>query len=104
MQEDLSMMGEVTFLLALALWAMTGCLAGLLFGLIMGTGKRGGILEYVFLGIIGAVLSGLFIRALWSGSMQNWQVNIMAGSVGALILIAIAEYSHRRIATKKTSR
>jgi uncharacterized membrane protein YeaQ/YmgE (transglycosylase-associated protein family) len=87
----------VTFVQGLALWAITGCLAGLLFGLIMGTGKRGGLFEYALLGIIGALFGGIFIRAFWSEPMlHSWQVNIMAGSVGALFLMAIAEYSHHR--------
>lgn len=90
--------GVVTFLIALAVWAATGCLVGWLFGMIMGTGKGGGFWGYVLLGMIGALLSGLLFRVLGGAAMlTNWLVNITAGVVGALILVVMAEYgAHQR--------
>ena len=93
---------STTVLMAFALWALTGCVVGWIFGVIIGTGKRGGFLGYVLLGIIGAMLSGLLFRLFGNGSTLNsWQANIMTAAVGALILVVFAEYAQRhRVGTK----
>jgi uncharacterized membrane protein YeaQ/YmgE (transglycosylase-associated protein family) len=89
--------------MALALWAITGLVVGLLFALIMGTGKYGGFWGYVLLGTVGALLGGLLIRVLVGASLLNsWAFAIMAGAAGTVILMVIAIMARRRTATTKT--
>lgn len=96
--------GGITLLMALGCWGAAGIIVGLLFGIIMGTGKHGGFLGFVLLGLIGAILSGFLYSLFGSMDSFTWQVNIMVGIIGAVILVVIGENAHRRFSPHKNQK
>jgi len=96
--------GGETLLMALIWWIVAGTVVGLIFGAIMGTGERGGFLAYLLLSITGAIFIGLLYRLLGNIYTSSWEVDLMTGIIGALIFVVSAEYSHRRLSTKRGRR
>ena len=82
-------------LISMSVWLLTGAMVGILFALIMGTGERGGFWEYIGLGIVGAFISGILFRAIGGNVFESWQVAIITGIFGAIVLMVMAEYAHR---------
>jgi uncharacterized membrane protein YeaQ/YmgE (transglycosylase-associated protein family) len=74
---------------------ITGGIVGFLAGHIL-RGRGFGILANIVLGILGGIVGGLLFGLVGLGP-SNWLGDVIAGVVGALILVcAFGEARHRR--------
>lgn len=77
---------------ALLFWIIVGLIAGALAKLIMPGDDPGGIVVTIIIGIVGAVLGGWLLSLLGIGAgagSGGWIFSIVAGIIGAVILLAI---------------
>ena len=81
--------------ISLVMWALIGAAVGLVFALIMGTGEHGGFWEYLWLGIVGSIISGILFRVLGGYPYGSWQVKIITGIFGAVVLMVFAQHAHQ---------
>jgi len=74
---------------ALVFWVIVGLIAGALAKLIMPGDDPGGIIVTILLGIGGAFIGGSLLRLVGFGGGGGFVASIIAGIVGAVILLAI---------------
>jgi uncharacterized membrane protein YeaQ/YmgE (transglycosylase-associated protein family) len=88
-------------LTALIFWIIVGLIAGALAKLVMPGDDPGGIIVTIIIGILGAVVGGYLLRFLGlggGGGTGQWIASIVAGFIGAVILLAI----YRLVAGRRT--
>jgi uncharacterized membrane protein YeaQ/YmgE (transglycosylase-associated protein family) len=86
---------------ALIFWIIVGLIAGALAKLVMPGDDPGGIVVTILIGIVGAVIGGWLLRLLglgMGGGTGQWIGSIIAGFIGAVILLVI----YRLIASRRT--
>jgi uncharacterized membrane protein YeaQ/YmgE (transglycosylase-associated protein family) len=79
-------------LTALLFWIIVGLIAGALAKLIMPGDDPGGIVVTIIIGIVGALLGGFLLSLIGIGGgagSGGWIFSIVAGIIGAVILLAI---------------
>ena len=79
-------------LTAIIFWIIVGLIAGALAKLVMPGDDPGGIIVTIIIGIAGAVVGGFLIRAIGlggGGGTGQWLASIIAGFIGAIILLLI---------------
>jgi uncharacterized membrane protein YeaQ/YmgE (transglycosylase-associated protein family) len=77
---------------ALLFWIIVGLIAGALAKFVMPGPDPGGIIVTIVIGIAGAVLGGFLLSLLGIGGgagSGGWIFSIVAGVIGAVILLAI---------------
>ena len=77
---------------ALLFWIIVGLIAGALAKLIMPGDDPGGIVVTIIIGVVGAILGGWLLSLLGIGGgagSGGWIFSIVAGIIGAVILLAI---------------
>ena len=77
---------------ALLFWIIVGLIAGALAKVVMPGDDPGGIIVTIIIGIVGAVLGGWLLSLLGIGAgagSGGWIFSIVAGVIGAVILLAI---------------
>lgn len=77
---------------ALLFWIIVGLIAGALAKFVMPGDDPGGIVVTIIIGIVGAVLGGWLLSLLGIGAgagSGGWIFSIVAGVIGAVILLAI---------------
>ena len=74
---------------ALIFWIIVGLIAGALAKWILPGPDPGGIIVTIIIGIVGAVLGGWLLSLVGIGGGGGWISSIIAGVVGALVLLAI---------------
>ncbi len=77
---------------ALLFWSIVGLIAGALAKFVMPGPDPGGIIVTIVIGIAGAVLGGFLLSLLGIGGgagSGGWIFSIVAGVIGAVILLAI---------------
>ena len=77
---------------ALIFWIIVGLIAGALAKWVMPGPDPGGIIVTIIIGIVGAVLGGWLLSLLGIGGGAGgggWVFSIIAGVIGALILLGI---------------
>ena len=86
---------------ALIFWIIVGLIAGALAKWIMPGPDPGGIIVTIIIGIVGAVLGGWLLSLLGIGGGAGgggWISSIIAGVLGALVLLAIYRIvAHRAV-------
>ena len=86
---------------ALLFWIIVGLIAGVLAKFAMPGDDPGGIIVTIILGIVGAVLGGWLLSLLGIGAgagSGGWIFSIIAGFIGAVILLAIYRLVANRVA------
>jgi uncharacterized membrane protein YeaQ/YmgE (transglycosylase-associated protein family) len=73
---------------AIIFWIIVGLIAGALAKWVMPGDDPGGIILTIILGIVGAVIGGYLLRLIGIFS-EGWLGSILAGFIGAVILLAI---------------
>jgi uncharacterized membrane protein YeaQ/YmgE (transglycosylase-associated protein family) len=76
---------------AIIFWIIVGLIAGALAKLVMPGDDPGGIIVTIIIGIVGAVVGGWLLSFLGLGGAGTgqWIGSIIAGFIGAVILLAI---------------
>ena len=86
---------------ALIFWIIVGLIAGALAKWVMPGPDPGGIIVTIIIGIVGAVLGGWLLSLLGIGGGAGgggWISSIIAGVLGALVLLAIYRIvAHRAV-------
>ncbi len=85
---------------ALLFWIIVGLIAGALAKWAMPGDDPGGIILTIILGIVGAVIGGYVLRLLGlgaGGGTGAWIGSIVAGFIGAVILLAIYRLVANRV-------
>ena len=84
---------------ALIFWIIVGLIAGALAKWILPGPDPGGIIVTIIIGIVGAVLGGWLLSLLGiGGGGGGWISSIIAGVIGALVLLAIYRMvAHRAV-------
>ena len=72
----------------IVLWLVVGIAAGWLASQIM-LSKRGGLVGYALLGIVGAIVGGFLFSLLNLGGATNLLGQIVVATVGAVLILAI---------------
>ncbi|HEY7466207.1 MAG TPA: GlsB/YeaQ/YmgE family stress response membrane protein [Dehalococcoidia bacterium] len=72
----------------IVIWLVVGVVAGWLASSIMKS-KRGGIVGYALLGIVGAIVGGFLFSLLDLGGATNLLGQIVVATIGAVIILAI---------------
>ena len=86
---------------ALLFWIIVGLIAGALAKFILPGPDPGGIIVTILIGIAGAVLGGWLLSLLGIGGgagSGGWIFSIIAGVIGAVILLAIYRAVVNRVA------
>jgi uncharacterized membrane protein YeaQ/YmgE (transglycosylase-associated protein family) len=86
---------------AILFWVIVGLIAGALAKFVMPGDDPGGIVVTILIGIAGAVIGGFLIRAIGlggGGGTGQWIASIIAGFIGAVILLLI----YRMVASRRT--
>lgn len=85
---------------ALLFWIIVGLIAGALAKFAMPGDDPGGIIVTIIIGIVGAVIGGWLLSLLGIGGAGSggWIFSIIAGVIGAVILLAIYRLVANRIA------
>jgi uncharacterized membrane protein YeaQ/YmgE (transglycosylase-associated protein family) len=85
---------------AIIFWIIVGLIAGVLAKWVMPGPDPGGVILTIIIGIIGAFIGGVVLRALGfgGGGSGDWIASIIAGFIGAVILLAI----YRLVANRTT--
>lgn len=74
----------------LIIWAIFGGLAGWIASLLMRTNQDQGAIANIIVGIAGAVIGGLIVRALGGGGITGFNVSSLIVAVfGSVVLLAI---------------
>ena len=86
---------------ALLFWIIVGLVAGALAKFAMPGPDPGGVIVTIIIGIAGAVLGGFLLSLLGIGGAGSggWIFSIVAGVIGAVILLAI----YRLVANRTTT-
>ena len=87
---------------ALLFWIIVGLVAGALAKFVMPGPDPGGVIVTIIIGIAGAVLGGFLLSLLGVGGgagSGGWIFSIVAGVIGAVILLAI----YRLVANRTTT-
>ena len=86
---------------ALLFWIIVGLVAGALAKFAMPGPDPGGVIVTIIIGIAGAVLGGFLLSLLGIGGAGSggWIFSIVAGVMGAVILLAI----YRLVANRTTT-
>jgi len=83
---------------ALIFWIIVGLIAGALAKWVMPGPDPGGIIVTIIIGIVGAVLGGWLLSLVGVGGGGGWTSSILAGVLGALVLLAIYRIvAHRAV-------
>jgi uncharacterized membrane protein YeaQ/YmgE (transglycosylase-associated protein family) len=86
---------------ALIFWIIVGLIAGALAKWVMPGPDPGGIILTIIIGIVGAVLGGWLLSLVGIGGGAGgggWISSIIAGVIGALVLLAIYRIvAHRAV-------
>ena len=85
---------------AILFWIIVGLIAGALAKWVMPGDDPGGIILTIILGIVGAVIGGYLLRLLGlgtDGGTGAWIGSIVAGFIGAVILLAIYRLVANRV-------
>jgi uncharacterized membrane protein YeaQ/YmgE (transglycosylase-associated protein family) len=83
---------------ALIFWIIVGLIAGALAKWILTGPDLGGIIVTIILGMVGAVLGGWLLSLVGIGGGGGWISSILAGLIGALVLLAIYRMvAHRTV-------
>ena len=85
---------------AILFWIIVGLIAGALAKWVMPGDDPGGIILTMILGIVGAVIGGYVLRILGLGAGGGngaWIGSIIAGFIGAVILLAIYRLVANRV-------
>ncbi len=84
---------------ALLFWIIVGLIAGALAKFAMPGDDPGGIIVTIIIGIVGAVLGGWLLSLLGIGGAGSggWIFSIIAGVIGAVILLAIYRLVANRV-------
>ena len=83
---------------ALIFWIIVGLIAGALAKWILPGPDLGGIIVTIILGMVGAVLGGWLLSLVGIGGGGGWISSILAGLIGALVLLAIYRMvAHRTV-------
>ena len=85
---------------AILFWIIVGLIAGLLAKWVMPGPDPGGVALTIVIGIVGAVIGGYVLRlfGLGAGGTGQWIGSIVAGFIGAVILLAIYRLVANRVA------
>jgi uncharacterized membrane protein YeaQ/YmgE (transglycosylase-associated protein family) len=86
---------------AIIFWIIVGLIAGALAKFVMPGDDPGGIFVTIIIGIVGAVIGGFLIRAIGlggAGGTGQWIASIVAGFIGAVILLLV----YRMVAARRT--
>jgi len=86
---------------ALLFWIIVGLIAGVIAKFALPGDDPGGIIVTILIGIVGAVLGGWLLSLLGIGGgagSGGWIFNIIAGIIGAVILLAIYRLVANRVA------
>lgn len=74
----------------LVIWAIFGGLAGWIASLLMQTNEEQGIIANVVVGMAGALIGGLIVRALGGNGITGFNVSSLAVAIfGSVVLLAI---------------
>ncbi len=85
---------------AILFWIVVGLIAGVLAKWVMPGDDPGGIILTIIIGIVGAVIGGYILRFLGlgaGGGTGAWIGTIIAGFIGAVILLAIYRLVANRV-------
>ena len=83
---------------ALIFWIIVGLIVGALAKWILPGPDLGGIIVTIILGMVGAVLGGWLLSLVGIGGGGGWISSILAGLIGALVLLAIYRMvAHRTV-------
>jgi uncharacterized membrane protein YeaQ/YmgE (transglycosylase-associated protein family) len=77
---------------AILFWIIVGLIAGALAKWVLPGDDPGGVILTIIIGIVGAVIGGYILRLFGlgaDGSTGQWIGSIIAGFIGAVILLAI---------------
>jgi uncharacterized membrane protein YeaQ/YmgE (transglycosylase-associated protein family) len=86
---------------AIIFWIIVGLIAGALAKFVLPGDDPGGIVVTIIIGIVGAVVGGFLIRLVGlggGGGTGQWRASIVAGFIGAVILLLI----YRMVAGRRT--
>ncbi len=83
--------------MGIILWIIFGALVGWVASLIMGTDARQGGLANIVIGIVGAIIGGLFAQMIGGPGVTGFNAtSFLIALCGAVALIAIVElFTHR---------
>lgn len=74
----------------LVLWAVFGGLAGWIASHIMHTENENGVIANIFLGIAGAIVGGMILRALIGRGISGFNIGSLAVAIfGSILLLAV---------------
>jgi uncharacterized membrane protein YeaQ/YmgE (transglycosylase-associated protein family) len=93
-RSDIDMLGAILF------WIIVGLIAGALAKWILPGDDPGGIILTIVIGIVGAVIGGYILRLVGlgaGGGTGQWIGSIIAGFIGAVILLAIYRLVANRV-------
>lgn len=78
-------------------WIVVGAIAGWLASLVMKTNRRQGLLEDIFVGIIGGFLGGLLLNLLnIGGGVTGFNlVSILTAFIGSIVFLALLRMVRR---------
>jgi uncharacterized membrane protein YeaQ/YmgE (transglycosylase-associated protein family) len=85
---------------AILFWIIVGLIAGALAKWVMPGDDPGGIILTIIIGIVGAVIGGYILRFLGlgaGGGTGAWIESIIAGFIGAVILLGIYRLVANRV-------
>jgi uncharacterized membrane protein YeaQ/YmgE (transglycosylase-associated protein family) len=87
---------------AIIFWIIVGLIAGALAKWVMPGDDPGGIIVTIIIGIVGAVIGGWLLSFIGfgGGGTGQWIGSIIAGFIGAVILLAI----YRLVAGRRPAR
>lgn len=77
---------------AILFWIIVGLIAGVLAKWVIPGDDPGGIILTIIIGIVGAVIGGYVLRLIGlgaGGGTGQWLGSIIAGFIGAVILLAL---------------
>jgi uncharacterized membrane protein YeaQ/YmgE (transglycosylase-associated protein family) len=85
---------------AILFWIIVGLIAGVLAKWVMPGDDPGGVILTIIIGIVGAVVGGYILRVLGlgaGGGTGQWIGSIIAGFIGAVILLGIYRLVANRV-------
>ena len=85
---------------AILFWIIVGLIAGVPAKWVMPGDDPGGVILTIILGIVGAVIGGYVLRLIGlgaGGGTGQWIGSIIAGFIGAVILLAIYRLVANRV-------
>jgi uncharacterized membrane protein YeaQ/YmgE (transglycosylase-associated protein family) len=85
---------------AILFWIIVGLIAGVLAKWVMPGDDPGGIILTIIIGIVGAVIGGYILRLFGlgaGGGTGQWIGSIVAGFIGAVILLVIYRLVANRV-------